>query len=291
MSAGVLAYFTVWVILISNPYTAVGITHKRLMLNQTASRFSSSKDASSVQYFQDLLNHLNVSALSKVFGLDNRMWQHEQTHKLLFDFRYADDLQNWVEFSDTMHHLGNSKAVLTLIRTRKSQRGVLFTLLNEKDNAGTSFAGVQMKLTPQDLSTFTGIQLRVRVQGQYSRLKVILRNDVDPFYPQFELFKSLPPNGLDMVDLHYPFCHFQPYVRRVGPLDGLVSLDLTNIIDITLTAFGGVFLGTRNIGSAAFEIEWISVYRESPPFIPQGSHMSSIRSENPLDNFRHNNIH
>lgn len=50
--------------------------------------------------------------------------------KMLVDFTTMQTLHGWVEISDVLRNIGKSKAVLSLQKTHKFQRAVLFTMLN-----------------------------------------------------------------------------------------------------------------------------------------------------------------
>ena len=86
------------------------------------------------------------------------------TEDFLYDFTLENAVFNWYEVSDTLRELGKSKATLTLHRTQKFQRAVIFGLLNpQPDKSG--FAGVRFNDGPYDLSNYTGFELKFRAQS------------------------------------------------------------------------------------------------------------------------------
>lgn len=91
----------------------------------------------------------------------------------LFDFTTMNDVNDWMESSDTVREVGMSKAVLTLQKTQLFQRAVFFTLLNPQAN-GAGFAGVRT-LTNFNLTGYDTIDITCRAQGN-KHYKVVLRH-------------------------------------------------------------------------------------------------------------------
>jgi hypothetical protein len=94
-----------------------------------------------------------------------------------------------MEISDTEREVGKSKGVLVEQKTEQFQRAIFFSLLNPQPN-GAGFAGVSYRKNSFDLSSFTGLKLSVRAQGENFVYKVILRhhNEESSLQPSYENF-------------------------------------------------------------------------------------------------------
>ncbi|CAF4791129.1 unnamed protein product, partial [Rotaria magnacalcarata] len=98
------------------------------------------------------------------------------SERRLFDFTNStSSVNDWIEISDTERDVGKSKGAFLQQKTQQFQRAIFFTLLNPQPN-GAGFAGVTYRQQSFDLSTFTGIKLSVRAQGENYWYKVILRH-------------------------------------------------------------------------------------------------------------------
>lgn len=112
------------------------------------------------------------------------------SRRTLFDFTSStSSVNDWVEISDTERDVGKSKGVLVEQKTQQFQRAVFFTLLNPQPN-GAGFAGVAYRKQSFDLSSFAGLNLSVRAQGDNFIYKVILRHhhEESSLQPSYEVF-------------------------------------------------------------------------------------------------------
>lgn len=108
----------------------------------------------------------------------------------LFDFTNStSSVDDWIEISDTERDVGKSKGVLVQQKTQQFQRAIFFTLLNPQPN-GAGFAGVSYRKQKFDLSSFTGLKLSARAQGENYVYKVILRHhhEESSLLPSYEIF-------------------------------------------------------------------------------------------------------
>ena len=92
----------------------------------------------------------------------------------LFDFTRLDQLDSWIENSDTIKPSGMSKAILVIQKTQIFQRAVLFTLFNPKPN-GSGFAAIRCD-TNFDLKQFQNIMIKCRAQGINQKYKMLLKH-------------------------------------------------------------------------------------------------------------------
>ena len=109
---------------------------------------------------------------------------------VLFDFTKPSAVINdWIEVSDTQRDVGKSKGVLVEQKSEQFQRAVFFSLLNPQPN-GAAFAGVVYRKKTFDLSSFSGLKLSVRAQGENYNYKVILRHhhEESSLVPSYEIF-------------------------------------------------------------------------------------------------------
>jgi hypothetical protein len=112
------------------------------------------------------------------------------SEQVLFDFTNStSSVNDWIEISDTERDVGKSKGVLVEQKTQQFQRAIFFSLLNPQPN-GAGFAGVNYRKKSFDLSSFTGLKLSVRAQGENFFYKVVLRhhNDESSLQPSYENF-------------------------------------------------------------------------------------------------------
>lgn len=109
---------------------------------------------------------------------------------MLFDFTNStSSVDDWTEVSDTEREVGKSKGLLIEQKTQQYQRAIFFSLLNPQPN-GAGFAGVIYRKQSFDLSSFTGLKLSVRAQGENYFYKMILRHhheesSLEPSYENF----------------------------------------------------------------------------------------------------------
>jgi hypothetical protein len=116
--------------------------------------------------------------------------------KCLFDFtNSASTVNDWIEISDTERDVGKSKGVFVEQKTEKFQKAIFFSLLNPQPN-GAAFAGIAYRKKSFDLSSFTGLNLSVRAQGENFVYKVILRhhNEHSSLQPSYEIFFEVKTN-------------------------------------------------------------------------------------------------
>ncbi|XP_018024619.1 uncharacterized protein C9E9.15 isoform X2 [Hyalella azteca] len=178
---------------------------------------------------------------------------------MLYDFRTLDSVEDWIESSDTVRTPGKSKAVFTLQKTREFQRGVFFSLLNPQPN-GAGFAGAASRRR-WDLKGNTGLELRVRAQGDCDTYKLVLyHKDQAPSTGAcaYEVFFTLPL--LEWTSVQLPFDDFQPYYRG-APCNNSEPLDVSFISSVGIQVAGGVYREKKQKGASALEIEYLSTYK------------------------------
>lgn len=113
---------------------------------------------------------------------------------VLFDFTNSSSsssssVNDWIEVSDTIRDVGKSKGILVEQKSEEFQRAIFFSLLNPQPN-GAGFAGVAYRKQSFNLTSFTGLKLSVRAQGENFIYKFILRhhNEVSSLEPSYEIF-------------------------------------------------------------------------------------------------------
>ena len=117
------------------------------------------------------------------------------SQQVLFNFTNStSSVSDWIEISDTEREVGKSKGVLVQQKTQQFQRAIFFSLLNPQPN-GAGFAGVSYRKQSFDLSSFTGLKLSVRAQGENFFYKVVLRhhNEESSLQPSYENFFEVRP--------------------------------------------------------------------------------------------------
>ncbi|CAF1327518.1 unnamed protein product [Rotaria sordida] len=176
----------------------------------------------------------------------------------LFNFTDStSSVNDWIEISDTERDVGKSKGVFVEQKTQQFQRAIFFSLLNPQPN-GAGFVGIAYRNKSFDLSSFTGLQLSVRAQGENFIYKVILRhhNEESSLQPSYEIFFELPKN--ELTEQYLPFNDFKPYSRGKS-LDPNTTppLDQTDITSIGLQIVGGVYLPIKQHGTSSLEIDSI----------------------------------
>ncbi|MPC45397.1 hypothetical protein E2C01_039095 [Portunus trituberculatus] len=114
--------------------------------------------------------HTDSKTARSVITSDNRA-----TSMMMYDFRTLPDVNNWVESSDTVREPGMSKGAFVLQKTQLFQRAVMFSMINPQPN-GAGFVGFNSQDT-WDLSSYNGIELKVRGQGDNYVYKVNLRHN------------------------------------------------------------------------------------------------------------------
>jgi hypothetical protein len=110
--------------------------------------------------------------------------------QILFDFTNStSSVDDWIEISDTERDVGKSKGIFVQQKTEQFQRAIFFSLLNPQPN-GAAFAGIAYRKNSFDLSSFTGLKLSVRAQGENFVYKLILRhhNEESSLQPSYENF-------------------------------------------------------------------------------------------------------
>ena len=181
----------------------------------------------------------------------------QQVETMLFDFTAPSaSVEHWEEQSDVVRSVGMSKATLVLQKTQVFQRAVFFTLLNPQPN-GAGFAGMRTT-TSLNLSDKSNIVLSCRGQGQNYGYKVVLRHrglDEEP-NPSYEQMFEAPKEDFGIVEL--PLKNFLPYYRGKQVKD--IPLDKSNITNVELQMYGGVYLSTKQSGVSSLEINWISAH-------------------------------
>jgi hypothetical protein len=131
------------------------------------------------------------------------------SEQILFDFTNSTaSVNDWIEISDTERDVGKSKGVFIEQKTEQFQRAIFFSLLNPQPN-GAAFAGVAYRKKSFDLTSFTGLKLSVRAQGENFVYKVILRhhNEQSSLQPSYEIFFEVKKHS-NMLKLIYKLNSF-----------------------------------------------------------------------------------
>ncbi|XP_050690494.1 uncharacterized protein LOC126982479 isoform X2 [Eriocheir sinensis] len=176
-----------------------------------------------------------------------------QTSKMMYDFRTLASVSDWVESSDTVREPGMSKGAFVLQKTKLFQRAVMFSMLNPQPN-GAGFVGFYTD-DHWDLGAYSGLELRVRSQGDNRVYKLNLRhNRQGTNEVAYETFYEVPKNEWTNVVL--PFSAFKPYWRgQEVPSAG--PLNTANITSVTLQIVGGVYSDFKQHGTSSLEIDYI----------------------------------
>ncbi|XP_054281050.1 uncharacterized protein LOC128998743 [Macrosteles quadrilineatus] len=185
--------------------------------------------------------------LTTIYGED----QENSDELLVMDFTSVPQLNGWMEMSDVLKQVGKSKAALVLHKTRRFQRGILFTMLNPQPD-GAGFAGFRTD-TQLDLSDYSTLQLFCRGQGDYYGYKVVLRHN-GQISPSYEHMFQAPIRKFETVVL--PLSHFEPYFRG-RKREHSPPLDTSNITSVALLMYGGGYLPVKQSGTSSLEINWI----------------------------------
>ncbi|KAJ8667683.1 hypothetical protein QAD02_009346 [Eretmocerus hayati] len=181
---------------------------------------------------------------------------------VLFDFTKLDNVDNWIESSDTVRTVGMSKAVLALQKTQVFQRAVFFSLLNPQPN-GAGFAGMRIR-TSWDLRNFDEFRIRCRGQGENHHYKVVLRHRGQASNDDYEyehLFDA-PMSNTTFSDVVLPLDGFEAYFRG-KKVENPEPLDRADITMFGLQIYGGVYSPFKQSGVSALEIEQIEACKRT----------------------------
>ena len=185
---------------------------------------------------------------------------------MLFDFTKIDNLDEWVESSDTVREVGMSKSSFVLQKTQVYQRAIFFALLNPQEN-GACFAGYRTG-TDFDSSHYTDLELRLRgFKGDLWRYKILLTNQRDTYQRSYEAFfnvndtchcQQLEGSCNCEVDVTLPLDSFEAYYRG-RPDPDAPPLNSSNVVSLGIQAAGGVYEDQKQSGVGAIEIDWITL--------------------------------
>ena len=162
--------------------------------------------------------------------------------KRLLDFT-SDETGTWMDMTDKVR---GGASTFSLVEREKT--GHFSGKLSPTSNNPYAWAGSTMALasgnTPQDLSAFKGVKVKVKVEkgDVYISLPI---SDVKNY--DFHMFTLKAEVGWQEVEI--PFTSFQQYF-----LNPKIELTGKNIIGITLGASG------MQAGEFSFEIEYIDLY-------------------------------
>jgi NADH dehydrogenase [ubiquinone] 1 alpha subcomplex assembly factor 1 len=157
----------------------------------------------------------------------------------IFHFNDAQAIGAWFVLNDgVMGGVSQSKIVQTY-------RGTMgFTGLVSLDNDG-GFASIQAQFAPLDLTTYEGIELRVRGDGK--RYGLNLRDSFGAIVHQAEFMAK------DWRTVQIPFKSLQP--NWFGyPMKGAPPLNTSRIVSMS-------FIIEKQVGRFVLEIESVGVYR------------------------------
>ncbi|XP_071539597.1 uncharacterized protein [Panulirus ornatus] len=193
---------------------------------------------------------LSVSCITSAF---HALSTSDAGSKMLYDFRTISSLDNWRESSDTVRLPGKSKGAFVLQKTQLFQRAVMFSLLNPQPN-GAAFVGFSTN-DDWDLSQYSGLEMKVRGQGDNYVYKVNLRHKGQgEGSVSYEAFYEIPKNEWTSVTLQ--FSVFKPYYRGAEVPDA-EPLDPSDITSVTLQIVGGVYSDFKQSGASSLEIDYI----------------------------------
>jgi len=200
--------------------------------------------------------HFFSSVLPLVMAMQQMESGGSENRLILFDFTTANNVNDWVEISDTVREVGMSKAVITLQKTQLFQRAIFFTLLNPQPN-GAGFAGVETR-TDFNLTDYDNIEITCRAQGNNNNYKIILRDpkmSEDPHITYEQFFSVTPSNEFTIISLNVS--NFEAYFRgrRVPDAE---PLDTSNIAAFGLQIYGGVYSPIKQSGVSSLEINTIA---------------------------------
>ncbi|XP_008202164.1 uncharacterized protein LOC103315391 isoform X1 [Nasonia vitripennis] len=204
--------------------------------------------------------HIFAGITYIIFG--SAMMKSSNGSKLVLDFTKLDNLNGWMESSDTVRRVGMSKATLTLQKTQVFQRAVFFTLLNAQPN-GAGFAGMRIPVS-WDLREYDELRIRCRGQGQNSHYKIVLRHKGQSSSDEveYEQFFEAPLSNSSFSEVVLPLGNFKPYFRGREVKDA-EPLDRARISMFGLQIYGGVYLPIKQSGVSALEIETVEVRRNN----------------------------
>lgn len=180
---------------------------------------------------------------------------HKEAPKMMYDFRNMASLDNWRESSDTVRTPGMSKGAFVIQKSQLFQRAVLFSMLNPQPN-GAGFVGFATD-DGWDLSHYSGIELKVRAQGENFHYKVNFRHKGQregDGSPSYEAHYEVPKNEWTVITI--PFTEFKPYFRG-APLPDEDPLDTSDITSVILQITGGVYETYKQRGASSLEIDYI----------------------------------
>ncbi|KAK4308750.1 hypothetical protein Pmani_019579 [Petrolisthes manimaculis] len=172
---------------------------------------------------------------------------------MMYDFRSLPSLDNWHESSDTVRRPGMSKGAFVIQKTQLFQRAVMFSMINPQPN-GAGFVGFATH-DGWDLSRHSGVELRVRGQGENLVYKVNFKHKGQgDGTVSYEAFYEIPKNEWRTVAL--PFSEFKPYYRGAEVPDA-EPLDTSDITTTTLQIVGGVYSDFKQSGTSSLEIDYL----------------------------------
>ncbi|XP_076224018.1 uncharacterized protein LOC116424918 [Nomia melanderi] len=208
--------------------------------------------------FLNFYNNMNFHFIFELFSFLIVLPMMKGSQEILVDFTTINNINDWLEISDTVRTVGMSKAVLVLQTTQVFQRAIFFTLLNPQAN-GAGFAGIR-KRTNLNLSNFKGIEILCRGQGSNDHYKIVLRHknlhtDKDITYEQ--IFMA-PMSNTTFSTVTLLLENFKAYYRG-REISDAEPLDTGNITMLGLQIYGGVYSPIKQKGVSSLEIENISV--------------------------------
>ncbi|XP_077283181.1 uncharacterized protein LOC143909155 [Arctopsyche grandis] len=182
----------------------------------------------------------------------------EESSMEMFDFTSLDNVNDWIEQSDTMKIVGLSKGVMILQKTDLIQNAIFFALINPQPN-GVGFAGVTNVGFSKNFTQYTGLKLMCRAQGEYSRFKVLLRHRDENQYNHnsYDIMFQGPKEDFGYVSL--PFSEFKRFQKGKKAIQD-TPLDVSNITGISIQFYSGVEESEHQSGPATLEIEHILAY-------------------------------
>ncbi|HBH29958.1 MAG TPA: CIA30 family protein [Desulfofustis sp.] len=163
---------------------------------------------------------------------------------MLFDFRSADELADWVIVNDGVMG-GLSRSEMTW---SDDNTAVFSGALSLENNGG--FSSVRTRPSPYNLDGYSGIVLRVKGDGRTYQFRLRTDERFDGY-----AYRSLFETTLDRwMDVRIPFAQCVPVFR------GRILSDVGPLVPQQIQQIG-FLIADKQEGSFRLEIDWIKAYR------------------------------
>jgi hypothetical protein len=168
-------------------------------------------------------------------------------HTMLFDFRSADELADWVIVNDGVMG-GLSRSEMTW---SDDNTAVFSGALSLENNGG--FSSVRTRPSPYNLDGYSGIVLRVKGDGRTYQFRLRTDERFDGY-----AYRSLFETTLDRwLEVRIPFAHCVPVFR------GRILSDVGPLVPQQIQQIG-FLIADKQQGPFRLEIDWIKAYKNDP---------------------------